>query len=302
MSGRTHTRDHFFKYTSVQTALRVIVSKSFRWSSPTNFNDPFDHQTGFTLDIDVEQFAMLLASSNERLIFGDFVPQANPPSRLTTLGLRLRTIKNRLPRDQIVRKLHESSIQVGKNLEEHIDKFNTTIQNLLCHSRVFCVSERNDNVVMWSHYSEEHRGVVFKLRCIDELDNMLLAARPISYTDAFMAFPSPDVYAKHLTGEQPIDYASLCLNIAFTKQADWSYEKEWRVHLQLFNEPPGDGYTIYPEHPRVFEAVYLGCRMGHEDIERVVEAVRLHLPDTKIFRAERSRTSFALSFVEINGS
>lgn len=106
---------------------------------------------------------------------------------------------------------------------------------------------------MWSHYAEEHRGVVFKLRCIDEIDNTLLAARKVSYTDSFIAFPSAEHYAKHLTDERPIDLVPLCWNIAFTKHIDCAYEREWRVHIALLREPPGDGYATYPENARIFE-------------------------------------------------
>jgi hypothetical protein len=41
-----HTREHLFKYATTATALKVIESHCFRWSAPTKFNDPFDHQQG----------------------------------------------------------------------------------------------------------------------------------------------------------------------------------------------------------------------------------------------------------------
>jgi hypothetical protein len=299
MSGRVHDRDCFFKYASLQTALRVIKSKRFRWSSPTNFNDPFDHQTGFTLDIDAPRFAALLTSSAERLIFSDVIPEANPPSRFAGLCLLLRPIKDQFSRQELLAEIHKASIEIAEKLPNHIADLNAVTLQHLCHSRVFCVTEHHDNVVMWSHYADEHRGVAFKLRCIDEIDNALLAARQVTYTDKFIAIPSLDAYAKHLSGERSIDFTSLTWEIAFTKHLDWSYEKEWRVHVSFLKEPAGDGYSIFTENPRVFEAVYLGCRMGQAEIESVVNAVRLHLPDTNIFLAERSRTSFALSFTEL---
>lgn len=151
---------------------------------------------------------------------------------------------------------------------------------------------------MWSHYAEEHRGVVFKLRCIDEIDNTLLAARKVSYTDSFIAFPSAEHYAKHLTGERPIDLVPLCWNIAFTKHIDWAYEREWRVHIALLREPPGDGYATYPENARIFEGIYLGCRMEPEDVRTIFKHVKQHLPDMKVYKADKSRTAFALSFGE----
>lgn len=297
MSSRTHNRSHFFKYASLETAVRVIESKSFRWSSPTKFNDPFDHQVGFTLNFSPEAFSRSLASSIERAIFSDV--EIVPTTLYSALTLKLRQIRDKLPRDEILRNIHESSAESAAILSGSIGGLNAAVQEQLCHSRVFCVSEKFDNVVMWSHYADEHKGVVFRLRCIDELDNTLLAARKVQYTDAFLPFPDADAYARHLIGEQTIDFERLIWNIAYTKHVDWSYEEEWRVHIPLLREPPGDGYSVYPENPRIFDAVYLGCRMKDEDIKSIVNLVRRSLPGMEVFLGSKSATSFALSFSRI---
>lgn len=296
MSARTHDRNHFFKYASLKTTIRVIESKSFRWSSPTKFNDPFDHQAGFVLPFSPEAFSQALTSSIERIIFSDSDPVIIPTSLFSILTLKLREIRHKLPRRDVLRDLGHSSFESADMLRDSLAKLNAAVQEQLCHSRVFCVSERFDNVVMWSHYGDQHKGVVIKLRCIDEIDNSLLAARKIQYTDAFLPFPDADAYAQHLTGEQPIDFAPLLWNIAYIKHVDWSYEEEWRVHIPLLDEPPGDGYNIYPEDRRVFEAIYLGCHMQLEDAKNIVELVRRCLPETQVFVGCKSATSFALSF------
>lgn len=300
MSSRAHDRSHFFKYASFQTAKQVIESKSFRWSSPTKFNDPFDHQAGFVLDFNPDELAKLLTASIERIVFSDMIPTINSDSLFSSLALRFRSIRDRLSRDEFLQDMHKESIEFAAKLHGNIDQFNVAIQESLCHSRVFCVSERHDNVVMWSHYADEHRGVVFKLRCIDEIGNRLLAARQVIYTDSFITFLSAEQYIKNITGEHPIKIAPLCWNITLTKHIDWAYEKEWRVHIPILDEPPSDGYAIYPEDSRIFEAVYLGCRMEDKEVAMIVELIRRHLPETKIFRGKKSATAFALSFTEID--
>ena len=296
MATRAHDRSHFFKYASLETAVRVIESKSFRWSSPTKFNDPFDHQAGFVLNFSPEAFSQSLTSSIERVIFSDVEPAITPTSLFSALTLKLREVRHKLPRGEILRDLHQSSVESAAMLHDSIVQLNAAVQEHLCHSRVFCVSEKFDNVVMWSHYADEHKGVVFKLLCIDELDNTLLSARKVQYTDAFLPFPNADAYARHLTGEQPIDFAPLIWNIAYTKHVDWSYEDEWRVHMPLLHEPPGDGYSIYPENSHVIEAIYLGCRMDDKEINRVVDMARRFLPETEIFVGNKSASSFSISF------
>jgi len=54
--------------------MRIISSKSFRWSSPLRFNDPFDHQIGFVLKFGQDQFVERLTSSLERIIFSEVSP------------------------------------------------------------------------------------------------------------------------------------------------------------------------------------------------------------------------------------
>ena len=150
-----------------------------------------------------------------------------------------------------------------------------------------------------SHYSEEHRGVVFKLRCDDELDNSLLEAKPVRYTDGFLPFLSPEAFVMNLTGEKPVDFSAIALELTRTKHRHWSYEQEWRVHLPLNNEPAGNGFSYYREHSSVFAEIYLGCRMPEPDIERIKAAARAHLPETSLFAAVRSKRSFDLDFTQI---
>ena len=103
----------------------------------------------------------------------------------------------------------------------------------------------------------------------------------------------------HLTGERPIDMAELIWKIAYTKHADWSYEREWRLHRPLVDQPAGDGYSIVSEDDRVFEAVYLGCRMPEEHVAEMTALVRRHLPDTRIFCGRKDTRSFSLVFEEV---
>ncbi|MEO7862807.1 MAG: DUF2971 domain-containing protein [Nitrospirales bacterium] len=282
----------------------MIESKFFRWSSPNKFNDPFDHQARFVLDSNPDEFARLLTASIERVVFSDIVPPVSPVmpvSQLAAVALQLRSNRDRLPREEFHRKTHQLSINTAARVYNGgIDHLSGNLQEALCHSRVLCLSEVYDSLLMWSHYADGHRGVVFKLRCTDETDNSLLYARKVSYADTGPTFASAAEYAKHLTGEQTFDYATLCWKIALTKHTDWEYEREWRVHRLLFQEPPGDGYHLYPADPRIFEAIYLGCSMQNQEIARIVELIRCNLPATKILRGEKGTAGVTLSFTDIN--
>jgi hypothetical protein len=299
MGTRLHDRQVFFKYTSLETAHLVLKSRSFRWSAPTLFNDPFDHQTGFVIDEAPTAFADFLFDSSARIIFGEEEPEPNPDSALLQAALGLRTIRHRLPKDEVLVSLRQGAMEVALKLHEHIAGFNQVLQLHLCSSRIFCVSETAHNVVMWSHYADEHRGAVFELGCIDELDNRLLAARRVEYTDKFVSFPSSKQYALHLTGEAPFDMVPLVWNIAFSKHIDWAYEREWRVHLPLLDLSAGEGHLLLEEPAPVFKSVTLGCRATDEDVANTIALVKAYLPHTAVRRAVKSKSAFKLDFVNV---
>jgi hypothetical protein len=297
MSIVRHNRPHFFKFATTEAALKIIEGRSLKWSSATAFNDPFDHQAGFSLELEESQFAKLLTDSMLRVIFSDAPVSVGASVRFTQMLLVLRQMQDRLQKDQISKELYDAALEVARNLREGISEFNAAIHAHLLHSRVLCVTEGANNVVMWSHYADQHRGVAFQLGCIESLDNRLLAAKRVEYTDKFIAFPSSTEYAQHLTGEKPIDMAALVWKIAYTKHVDWAYEREWRVHVPLLNERPEDDFSIYTEPAEVFQAMYIGCRMPQEQASLLVSAARRVLPNMALFRAIRAHDSFSLRFV-----
>lgn len=69
--------------------------------------------------------------------------------------------------------------------------------------------------------------------------------------------------------------------------------------MPLLLEPFGDGYTILREDPQVFKAIYIGCRASDEDVEKIVNHVETHLPNTKLYKAAQSRSAFELIFEEV---
>lgn len=298
--ARAHDKSHFFKFASIDSAIKIINSKSFIWSSPVKFNDPFDTQTGFTLDYDEVAFASMLSESILRIIYSDTPIDVDTSSLFAKLLVLTREIRHKLPREEVIKKTYFDALTSAKNLTNGVNELNIKISEHLLHSRVFCVSELVNNVVMWSHYADQHQGVAFQLGCVDALDNSLLIAKKVDYTDKFSAFPSAEEYARHLTGEKTIDMVSLIQKIAYAKHIDWAYEKEWRVHVSMLNEPAGTGRSLYAENSQIFEAMYLGCNIEKENAMTIIQIARKELSNMKIYQAIRSKKRYELEFEIIN--
>ena len=290
----THDRDHFFKYSTASTALKVIENGSFRWSTPTLFNDPFDHQQGYVLG-SPKELEEQVTRSIFNFVYSD--KEITVAGEFADIMRSLRGGLRPLPINVVREILGEADPMVAVRLFLNgMDDFNKRTIASLCHSRVFCVTEDWDNQVMWSHYAEEHRGVVFKLRCGEGISTRLNEAAQVHYTDQFVQFPDLALLVEHAGGISTVNFSALALKLICSKHLDWGYEKEWRVHHDLnLCEVEGDGYTFCPENPDVFEAVYLGCRMPDDQVANVRAAIREFLPATAVFRCKLKADSFGLT-------
>lgn len=302
MNHEGHGRPYFFKFAGLEAAARIIDGQSLKWSSAVEFNDPYDHRAGFRLDIDGNAFADLLTASMMRIIFTDVAVGLGASPLFTERLICMRNMRGRLSSEALQADFQTASLQVVRNITEGIASFNEAIHAHLLNSRVLCVTEDVNNVVMWSHYAEQHRGAAFQLGCLPHLDNRLLAAKPVQYTEEFIAFPGAEEYAKHLTGESPVDLVQLVCKIAYTKHRDWAYEREWRVHIPLLDEQPSTNVSIYTEPPEIFQAMYLGCRMPSGEREHLINLARARLPTMKIYQAQLASRSFNLEFVSLDGA
>lgn len=110
--------------------------------------------------------------------------------------------------------------------------------------RICSFSERNDSLLMWSHYANEHKGI-----CLEydfEFDeNVRTFLQPVLYTNKLY---------KQKTINEP--FAINQIMASLTKAKDWQYEKEWR--LTVFTPL---GKEINPRHKASRpKAIYLGAR------------------------------------------
>lgn len=294
-----HNLAHLYKYTSSEVAEKIITTQKFRWSSPLLFNDPFDHQTGVKFPFSGDELVDALYRAAEEAIFGvtDF-----RPVHATTYGamlLKMRSIRGRLPRDKVMAELRKAGATIASDFPANCARLNAEVTATLTHSRVLCLTEAPDNFVMWSHYASEHRGAVFKLRRLAHLDHRFLIAQRVTYSDEPVIYPSLEEYVGHLIGTHDANPVRLIWQIPYRKHSNWSYEREWRIHIPLINEPAGDGVAYLDEPKELFEAVYLGVTIGNQARSQIVELARQHLPQMEIYQARKAEDRTRLEFDRI---
>ena len=104
-------------------------------------------------------------------------------------------------------------------------------------------SEINDNILMWSHYSESHKGFCIEFERTD--------SNALGNWDHCM----PVLYDDNLPAVRPIELGDkkVVSKILTTKSKLWSYEREWRI---LVNK----GNQIH-DLPGNITGIVFGCRM-----------------------------------------
>lgn len=135
-----------------------------------------------------------------------------------------------------------------KNLSRSFDYFRI---------RSFCNGETEEalgNLLMWSHYADEHRGYCVKYKLSKHFIKQ-------DENDSFEhMFLKPIIYRKD---EEKVDISgmtSINTDLAFaTKHESWKYEKE--VRLIVYNPNKEESFYGIPlDKDSCIEAIYFGCK------------------------------------------
>lgn len=291
----------FFKYAAPDTALAVLRNKAVRYSSPLKFNDPFDVQSGlhFNFNIDTLHSKVLdrieqLATSNET----PCVDREDPWGKIVLL-VREKYPTHGFPRHHLETMTAPLFAQLVSDIRGTQQKYQECWwTTLLPGIRVFCVSEERDNLLMWSHYAKDHTGVVFEFLSLPDEDNPLSVAQPVIYADQPATFFTEDEWVDEILAIRRLSERELYKRYAYVKSRHWQYEREWRVWYPLASTPEAL-YSDCPIRPSEFASIYIGCRADPLFADKVVSLARAAFPNTKLYRAHKSSTTYALEYTEV---
>lgn len=164
-----------------------------------------------------------------------------------------------------------------------------------------CFSLRWDSVLMWSHYSQNHKGycvefdvsglqALFRDTACNSVQCDRIELRHVRYTTV-PADPilHEDLYPKHLSER--------ALNFFTTKSMDWAYEQEVRaIRLQLGQDRTQDdhGTPLRFDPQRCIKTVLLGRRISDKHKDEIRSCVESLSPDIAIEQCRRVKGAFRL--------
>ena len=280
----THDREYFYKYVSAETAKAILTTEKVRWSSPRLFNDPFDVQFDlqfpFTeekyVDAVVKKMRTHFKDGRKQEVVADSTTVAAFNYLLDVMGKGDPAQINEYI-DEIVR---PSAIEGYQKVQGNLESKNQFVRDSLFGLCIFCMSEKYDDLLMWSHYAASHTGAVIKFRCLPELDTAFCAATPVQYQPDMPAWATLDELIEDLFAEKPLGTIHHFHRLAATKSTAWEYEKEWRM-ISKFRNPElvYQGYVDYKIFPEEVSGIIFGCRISSDakaEIQEILAAKFSH--------------------------
>ena len=148
---------------------------------------------------------------------------------------------------------------------------------------VFSMSQIKDNILMWSHYANQHKGFCIEfVRLPDNLLGNIEVTQPVNYHCDY-----PEVNPLDSSGN--IDH-SIFNKMLFVKAKDWAYEKEWRL---TYDE--GDREEPLPAD---ISSIIFGLRMPDEH-KNTIRNILADQPGIRYQKAIEVEYEFRLKIVDL---
>ena len=247
-----------YKYRPIDiNTIKTLLHNSLYCSDPVNFNDPFDGN--FTIDFTNSFYEKPLDFCNKLI--------------LNYIELKDFKMAND-SRNIIIDLIDKNAIE---NIKRYIlDQFKKMfeIEGEENDIGVLCFSKKHDNILMWSHYADKHKGIVLSF---DTSKEPLIHARAVEYP------VDNELYKFSI--EKPFD--KILVESLFRKAIDWRYEAEVR-----YINPFGPGLIEYSYD--ALKTVYFGCRTSDEDIETVIKV--LEGKKVEYYQAQKDDNGYKLQF------
>lgn len=264
---------------------KMLKDGSLYFTSPGRFNDPFDCKISVA-------YHLLTPKEHHQLL------KQKAREHLGVSSSQAFQVAHKMFKDK-----YWESAEGMKREQETVDK----------SLGVLSLTPDYRNLLMWSHYSEFHKGLCIGLNTshLQVLACHLLTRRnPI-------AEESCTFYLDHVTyGDYPEihphdDVVERAQKSMLHKYGQWSYEEEVRgwIHIpkkvRQYMDGLGDEvkkkkldtkFRTIQAPPELFTHVVLGCKMPDEDRQEITELVKAELPHMEVWQAHKKPYHFALNF------
>jgi Protein of unknown function (DUF2971) len=284
-----------YKYLTADRA-DILELGLIRYSQPIYLNDPFEMTPQFGELLTDRDIAKAFIGKAGKQAMNGLVDKFPPRyrRRVRILAWLLLILKGRQMWMHIRAVAGTFAIQFRQQFPQMIDR---TVRRSV---GVLSLSARRDNLLMWSHYADQHRGFVLALdekhpvfnerrSDQDELNHL----RKVVYSN--------DKMKRRLTEMSGVD-------LLLRKSPEWSHEEEWRIVRPLdaasaMAVTADHSIYLYSMPPEAIQGIIFGAHITEEARQRIQRALYADPAYDHVWQkqAEVASDKFALNFFRMPG-
>lgn len=167
-------------------------------------------------------------------------------------------------------------------LDFECEKIQRIFEDYISKKSVCCFSRNKDNILMWSHYADNHKGFCIGIDEKIYSDENLLSDVCYENIDPNIR---QEIINSHVPGEINKKYEKLITH----KHEDWKYEEEVRMILEM-KDPNLSGKTVRLSENQIKE-IYFGCRMPYKN-KQLIE--KIMGDKVNYYQMKTTKTGFSL--------
>lgn len=233
---------YLYKYWSASSVIRFLGNHKIMFSQYTDFNDPFE-------------CAANIDANNSAIEWADF---------LASQGVGADEIHN------IVSNIIADSDEAAKTIKDAVHK-------TIIDSGIFCMTPKPNNLLMWAHYADQHKGACIKFDLLKDVTTFNFP-KSVDYSD--------DYYSYNYLREQ--GKASMAI---WHKSKEWAYEEEFRIVKPTF-------HGLIEVKPDAVVEVIFGCRCSAVDENAIRAAAGTGVYNNLVFwHATMSSSKYQLDII-----
>ncbi len=294
-----------YKYLDIEGAKKLLSDKTILFSRPSDFNDPFDSYIDNTVNFDFDEgsFKRLICIIRKSSELGknfNGVFKKDEKNYYNNLSLDDKKEYMNKWADNIKRGGLEEYRKVLLNFNE---KMSEGTREILKSTGVFCASRVFNSLLMWSHYSDNHKGVVIEFYPKTK-DSVFKKVRYVNYSlmRPHLYSSIDEYFEKSVYSEKEKTSAEYIDSILYTKFSDWSYEEEIRIaRTDVFigdniKNAEKAGHNFHEED---LISIYIGAKISEEDQKKIINLAKKNIDsyiniykmnlDTKEFKLNPKR-------------
>lgn len=183
-----------------------------------------------------------------------------------------------------------------ENIQSEKDKLLTLLKETLSNKiRMTCFTNKNDNILMWSHYANKHNGICVKYD-LKDCKELLYSTFPVVYSIKRPSISKNELLISSSKAEVNDEKLLLLLvRSLLTKSDEWKYEEEWRSII------PTENLISDNLNHNCIKAIYFGVKVEYNKIYEIIDELKeeIDIKNIKFFKMNMDDSTYSINEQEI---